>query len=352
MKTVHNLIIGDARDMQQLDNESVDLIVTSPPYPMIEMWDEMFAGLNPSIRTHLHKCEGDLAFQLMHVELDKAWKEAYRVLKNGGIICINVGDATRRLGENFRMYSNHARILQSCLESGFSVLPCILWRKQTNSPNKFLGSGMLPPGAYVTLEHEHILIMRKGDKRKFSTTKQKHLRRQSAFFWEERNMWFTDVWDDLKGVKQQMDNHKERRRSAAFPVEIPFRLIQMFSLRSDTVLDPFLGTGTTMAAAVASGRNSVGIEALESLVPVIAANLIAAKEIGNDYIAARMEQHTEFVKSRVAAGKPLKHSNQFHNAPVMTSHETDLQLVNVLEVKQDDVHSFVALYDTTRHDSE
>jgi DNA modification methylase len=90
----------------------------------------------------------------MHKELDKVWKNIAGAVKEGGIVCINIGDAVRSINREFKLYSNHSRIISAFLNLGFNALPDILWRKQTNSPNKFMGSGMLPPGAYVTLEHE------------------------------------------------------------------------------------------------------------------------------------------------------------------------------------------------------
>ena len=108
-----------------------------------------------------------------------------------------------------------------------------------------MGSGMLPAGAYVTLEHEHILVLRKGNKRNFKTPEEKLRRQKSAFFWEERNLWFSDLWEDLKGTKQNNIDKNIRERSGAYPFELAYRLINMLSLREDKVLDPFLGTGTT-----------------------------------------------------------------------------------------------------------
>ena len=102
--------------------------------------------------------DGNSAFELMHRLFHNMWGEVFRVLKYGGIACINIGDATRTIHKHFRLYLNHARILSKCIELGFSNLPNIIWRKQTNAPNKFMGSGMLPPGAYVTLEHEYVLF--------------------------------------------------------------------------------------------------------------------------------------------------------------------------------------------------
>jgi site-specific DNA-methyltransferase (cytosine-N4-specific) len=98
-------------------------------------------------------------------------------------------------------------------------LPLILWRKQTNSPTKFMGSGMLPPCGYVTLEHEFILIFRKGNRRGFEKVSDKNTRTQSALFWEERNRWFSDVWD-FKGTRQLLEHRTSRERSAAYPFEL------------------------------------------------------------------------------------------------------------------------------------
>ena len=161
--------------MNQIESESIQLIVTSPPYPMIEMWDELFSNQSSEIKKALERGDGITAFELMHKILDDSWKECYRVLENGGFICINIGDATRSMKKEFQMYSNHSRIIKCLTELGFQILPEILWRKQTNAPNKFMGSGMLPAGAYVTLEHEYILILRKGNKREFKTVEEKKI---------------------------------------------------------------------------------------------------------------------------------------------------------------------------------
>ena len=109
----------------------------------------------------------NLAFEAMHDNLDSIWLETYRVLKDGGIACINIGDATRTIKHDFQLFNSHSRIINYCLSIGFVTLPSVIWRKQTNSPNKFMGSGMLPVGAYITLEHEHIIVLRKGKRRIF-----------------------------------------------------------------------------------------------------------------------------------------------------------------------------------------
>ncbi|MFP4331518.1 MAG: DNA methyltransferase, partial [Spirochaetaceae bacterium] len=159
--TSHQMHSGDARDLGFLADESVDLIVTSPPYPMIAMWDEVFRSLSPEAGRALDEGQGWLAFGRMHESLHLAWGEMVRVVRPGGIVAINIGDATRTVGDRFSLYPNHARVLTACTDLGLESLPCIIWRKPTNSPTKFMGSGMLPGGAYVTLEHEYILIFRK-----------------------------------------------------------------------------------------------------------------------------------------------------------------------------------------------
>ena len=179
--TRHQIIIAAAQKMDLLEDNSIELVLTSPPYPMIEMWDEIMSKQNSQISNALNLKNGMLAFELMHLELDKIWAEVERVLIPGGFACINIGDATRTINDKFVLYPNHTRIISAFQRLGVSNLPNIIWRKQTNAPNKFMGSGMLPSGAYVTLEHEWILIFRKGGKRQFKTEDEKLRRRESSF---------------------------------------------------------------------------------------------------------------------------------------------------------------------------
>ncbi len=298
---------------------------------MIEMWDKIFALQNPQINASLINNKGNHAFELMHLELDKVWNETIRVLRKGGIACINIGDATRTINGRFQLFTNHSRILQFFTQKEMVALPCILWRKQTNAPNKFMGSGMLPPGAYVTLEHEYILILRKGGKREFKGSREKDVRQESAFFWEERNIWFSDIWVDLKGIKQGLNEGKTRDRNAAFPFELAHRLINMFSVKGDTVLDPFVGTGTTMLAAVCNGRNSIGVEVDADFEAIITHQFDSkAVDFANEVIVNRLKRHSDFIKERVSKGKEIKYINEHYGFPVVTRQETKLQL-NLLD---------------------
>lgn len=327
MKTTHKIYTGAAQHMNGIDDESVELVVTSPPYPMIEMWDGIMSKQNAAIGEALRNDRPHDAFESMHRELDKVWEEVARVLIPGGLVCINIADATRTFAGNFALYSNHARVIDYFTNHGFVNLPNIIWRKQTNAPNKFMGSGMLPAGAYVTLEHEWILIFRKGGKREFKSAGEKLKRRESSFFWEERNVWFSDLWDDIKGTKQKIAA-ENRDRSAAYPLEIPYRLINMYSLQGDTVLDPFLGTGTTTIAAIMSNRNSIGYEIDGGLTKTIAENVCSSSiERMNGLIRDRIESHKNFVTERAALEKEIKHFNEHLRLPVMTSQETDMKFV-------------------------
>lgn len=326
METSHQIFYRNSQSLAPLTDQSVDLVVTSPPYPMIEMWDAVFGQLDPLIAQALKRGESSKAFELMHAQLDPVWREVDRVLKPGGIVCINIGDATRTINDQFQLFANHARIIRSLLALGFTQLPAILWRKPTNSPNKFMGSGMLPPNAYVTLEHEYILIFRKNGTRKFLTEEHKELRRASAYFWEERNNWFSDVWFGLIGTTQKMTDSSGRARSGAYPFELAHRLILMFSVKNDTVLDPFLGTGTSLRAAVCAGRNSVGFEIDHSFKSIIEASLEILPRQSTALASERLAAHNRFVKERIEAGKEIKHHNLFFDSPVVTNQEKKMRL--------------------------
>jgi DNA modification methylase len=344
MKTVHRTYFKDSRNMQAINSASVELVVTSPPYPMIEMWDESFSAHNPAVRKALKNRDGRAAFALMHDALDSVWKETHRILKPGGLACINIGDAARSVSDAFMLYPNHARILTSLLGLGFTPLPAILWRKQTNAPNKFMGSGMYPAGAYVTLEHEYILIVRKGGKREFPSDEEKRRRRESAIFWEERNAWYSDMWMELKGARQDLRKKETRSRSGAFPFELVYRLISMFSVKGDTVVDPFLGTGTTLRAAAAAGRNSIGFEIETGLRSDILSDLPGLIHYANGRIQARIDEHLAFVTQCRETGREMKHLNRNYQFPVVTRQETELLLDIPSDVSPIERDGFQVIY--------
>ena len=329
METTHRAIVGDSREMAAVDDASVELVVTSPPYPMIEMWDDTFAALDPEIGEHLAADEGRAAFDLMHDALAATWAEVERVLAPGGIACVNVGDATRSVGGEFALYPNHARVIEWFADRGFTVLPDVLWRKPTNSAAKFMGSGTLPPNAYVTLEHEYILVFRKGGPRTFDAGAER--RYEAAFFWEERNEWFSDLWTDVSGRLQSLPG-AVRDRSGAFPLEIPYRLIAMFSVYGDTVLDPFWGTGTTTLAAMAAGRGSVGYELEAGLAEAFEDRLDDLPARSREICRRRLDRHASFVAERREAGDEPGYTASTYGVPVVTRTERDLTLYAVEDV--------------------
>jgi modification methylase len=371
MQTDHRIIFGSAVDLPAIADDSVELVVTSPPYPMIEMWDAGFVAQDPGIGERLAAADGPGGWARMHALLDAVWDECARVLRPGGFLCINIGDATRTIGGDFRLYTNHSRITAAMEARGMHSLPPIIWRKPANGPNKFMGSGTLPAGAYVTLEHEYVLIFRAGGKRTFSPAEMDR-RRRSACFWEERNEWYSDLWE-VRGVRQRMDAAGagaagagagatgagdggagagtpgegttgdggapglavRRDRSGAFPFEVAFRLISMYSSQEDTVLDPFLGTGTTTLAAMAAGRSSIGVEIDETLTEAIEATLTAAPAVSREQQAARFAAHLAFLVERHAAGGTSPaHRNVPHDVPVVMRQERELTLPVVTGIER------------------
>jgi len=346
MNSIHKIYFQSSKKMSLVPSNSIDLVITSPPYPMIKMWDDMFSKQNSLISDALQDSDGQTAFELMHQELDYVWDEVSRVMKNSAFACINIGDATRTINGNFGLYSNHTRILQYFLSIGFTALPDILWRKQTNAPNKFMGSGMLPAGAYVTLEHEYVLIFRKGPKREFKKQSEKKNRLKSAYFWEERNAFFSDIWFDIKGSLQSLSESDERKRSAAFPFELPYRLINMYSAKTDIILDPFAGIGTSMAAAMASARNSVGYEidhGLRNAIYGIKDNIV---DFSNKYILNRLNRHVSFVQEKMLSKGALsfKYQNRHYAFPVTTRQEKELILNKLTDVREVDNNMFEVSY--------
>jgi site-specific DNA-methyltransferase (cytosine-N4-specific) len=232
--------------MYEIEDESIHLVVTSPPYPMIAKWDEIPLFVEGREDTVISKYD----FWIQHSRLYKVWEECKRVLVPGGIACINIGDATRTLDKNFCCYPNYAFITMALFKMGFTPLIPIIWKKISNRPNAFLGSGMVPPNGYISQDCEYIGIYRKGNLRKFPPHDLQ--RYASEFTKEERDKWFQQIWS-IPGAMGA-------KATSAFPKEVPRRLIQMFSCIDETVLDPFSGTGTTSEACDELERKFIGYE--------------------------------------------------------------------------------------------
>ena len=328
MTTNHQIVFGNSASMKEVEDESIDLIVTSPPYPMYDMWDSMFTNMNAEIGDCL-KTKPMKAFELQHRELDRVWDECIRVLKDGCYLIIDIADAPRSFNKDFQLFDNHSRIVSYITNNGLKELPPIIWKKPTNRPNKFMGS-FLPCNGFVTSEHEYILIFKKGTKRIF-TDEERQLRRESAFFYEERNAWFSDTWN-VVGTSQKIDS-EARDRSAAYPLELPYRLINMYSMKGDTVLDPFGGLQTTSKAAMLLGRHSIGYELDKLLKPLIMVNLESAPTF-NHIAHGRLLRHLDFIKNR-----ECKYYNSNLNCNVVSNYETDIRLDVIKDIQAVEGHN-------------
>jgi len=245
--TVHNLHLGDARDMSAVPNESVHLVLTSPPYWTLKEY---------------RRTKGQLGFVEDYdeflCELDKVWQRCFRALVPGGRLVCVVGDvclSRRRNGGRHTVVPLHASIQEHCRSLGFGNLAPIIWYKIANAVYEVEGGGGFlgkpyEPNAVVKNDIEFILMERKPGGYRAPSLAARVLSVISA---ENHQRWFQQVWNDVTGAST-------KDHPAPFPLELAERLVRMFSFVGDTVLDPFLGTGTTNLAAMRSGRNSIGFE--------------------------------------------------------------------------------------------
>lgn len=243
--TYQRLINGDARDLSFLEDESIHLVGTSPPYWNLKRYNE-----NPSQLGHIDD------YEVFLIELEKVWREVFRVLVPGGRLVCVVGDvcvSRRKFGRHL-VFPLHADICVLCRKIGFDNLNPIIWHKIANAsfevPNgsKFLGKPY-EPNAIIKNDMEFILMQRKPGGYRKPTDEQRKL---SKIDKKDFDDWFRQIWN-IPGASTK--NHP-----APFPIELAARLVRMFSFSGDTILDPFCGTGTTMIAALRSGRNSIGID--------------------------------------------------------------------------------------------
>jgi DNA modification methylase len=258
----HEIYEADARRLSMLDDESVHLAVTSPPYFNIKDYEN---------GAHVEGQLGDVDEYETFVEMiDAVWSEVYDKLVPGGRLCVVVGDVLLSRSEHgrHRVIPLHATIQEHATEIGFDNLAPIIWYKIGNASlesggnARFLGKPY-EPGAVIKNDIEYILLFRKpGGYRSPSVAK----RVLSAIEADEHQKMFRQLWDDIQGEPQ--DEHP-----APYPVDLAERLIRMFSFVGDTVLDPFAGTGSTSVAASRTGRNSVGIDVAPKYVDIIETRL-------------------------------------------------------------------------------
>jgi DNA modification methylase len=247
LPTSHELILGDARTASALPESSVHLAVTSPPYWTLKRYNEHPEQLG-------HVCDYDAFIGA----LDAVWTNCYRSLVPGGRLVINVGDvclSRRQNNGRHTVVPLHATIQDRCKALGFDNLAPIIWHKIASAKYEVAGGGGFlgkpyEPNAVIKNDIEFVLMQRKPGGYRSPTRRERLL---SIISEENYQRWFRQIWMDIRGTSSA-------KHPAPYPVEFAERLVRMFSFVGDTVLDPFMGTGTTNLACAKWGRNSVGIE--------------------------------------------------------------------------------------------
>lgn len=251
-ETTTTLHRGDARELDWIADESVHLVLTSPPYWTLKEYP-----------IHVHQLGLVSDYEKFHDELDKVWRHCFRVLVPGGRLVCVVGDVclSRRRHGRHSVMPMHADIVVRARKIGFDNLSPIFWYKIANANyevengSSFLGKPY-EPNAIIKNDVEFILMLRKPGGYRQPTEEQRDASRLTK---EEYQEWFQQVWNGLMG--ESTKNHP-----APYPEELAYRLVRMFSFAGDTVLDPFMGTGTTLLAASRCARSSIGVEVEPSYV--------------------------------------------------------------------------------------
>ncbi|MBU4294194.1 MAG: site-specific DNA-methyltransferase, partial [Actinobacteria bacterium] len=261
MRTYHKIIIGDSRKMDLLQDKSVQLVVTSPPYWQLKDYGSSEQiGFNDSYEDYINN-------------LNLVWQECFRVLSDGCRLCVNIGDQFARsvYYGRYKVIPIRTEIIKFCETIGFDYMGSIIWQKSTTMNTTggatIMGSFPYPRNGIIKLDYEFILIFKKLG---IAPNPSKDIREISQLSKEEWNQYFVGHWN-FNGVKQ--DKHL-----AMFPEELPRRIIKMFSFVDDYILDPFLGSGTTSLAAINLDRNSVGYEINKDFLPVIKEKIGVDKE--------------------------------------------------------------------------
>lgn len=252
MRTIHKIIHGDSRQMNLVPNESVHLVITSPPYWQLKDYGtDTQIGYNESYESYINN-------------LNLVWKECHRVLYPGCRLCINIGDQFARsvYYGRYKVIPIRTEIIKFCETMGFDYMGAIIWQKVTTTNTTggatIMGSFPYPRNGILKLDYEFILFFKKQGNAPKPTREQKE---RSVISKEDWNTYFSGHWY-FSGVKQE-------GHIAMFPEELPARLIKMFAFVGDTVLDPFLGSGTTSMAARNLERNSIGYEINQDFIPAI-----------------------------------------------------------------------------------
>lgn len=284
LKTVHRLIQGDARELSFITNESIHLVVTSPPYWILKRYRE-----HPAQLGHIEDYEEFIE------ELSKVWEHCYRILVPGGRLVCVVGDVclSRREFGRHVVVPLHADIAVTCRKIGFDNLNPIIWYKiakatyEVNNGTKFFGKPY-EPNAIIKNDIEFILMQRKPGGYRKPTVEQRQVSRISK---KDYSAWFRQIWN-IPGASTK--NHP-----APFPLELAYRLIRMFSFCGDTVVDPFFGAGTTMLAAMKANRNSIGVEIVSEYCQLALKRLEREGRSFFDEVEIKFEREEDLLVERI-----------------------------------------------------
>lgn len=244
MSTKHKIIIGDSRNMAEIPNEAAHLIITSPPYWQLKDYgSDKQIGYNDTYEAYIEN-------------LNQVWAECHRALNPGCRLCVNIGDQfTRAITYGrYKIIPIREEIIRFCESIGFDYMGAIIWQKKTTMNTtggaSVMGSFPYPRNGLIEIDYEFILLFKKLGTSPNNVSKE--IKEKSAMTKEEWRQYFTGHWN-FAGCKQN-------QHIAMFPEELPRRLIKMFSFWGETVLDPFLGSGTTMKVARELERSSIGYE--------------------------------------------------------------------------------------------
>jgi len=311
MNTKHTIIIGDSRHMKEVKDTSIHLIITSPPYWQIKDYgSNNQIGFNDSYEEYIEN-------------LNQVWAECYRVLQPGCRLCVNIGDQFARAVTygRYKIIPIREEIIRFCESMGFDYMGAIIWQKKTTMNTtggaSIMGSFPYPRNGLIEIDYEFILLFKKLGQ---SPVVPRVVKEKSKLSKQEWRRYFTGHWN-FAGEKQNGGH------LAVFPEELPKRLIKMFSFVGETVLDPFLGSGTTTKAARNLGRNSIGYEINEKYLSTI-------KQKNSINKPSIFEKRSDFEIIFQESGRKSKIRNNLHKrkdiTPVLNNRVNDPDYWKVL----------------------